>query len=275
MPEAPRGSEGGRSGRERPGEATLRAAPRHGEPGRAAPGRERSRRRSASAPIPDARSAGENSGRGLIGPVRAGGGGDAFLRRHGGPLLDPPPDEFELRRTERLPLSRRGHPGRAVGRRVADPMPKRAGRGVAGNDRRAAVAAGPDQLGRIEPKRGLLLERAVAGEALGGQERLDVAGVIHDLPECHSGHKKNEQSERDSGPVAQGTHPRRTRRINTNAWVRLMPSRGEGKRPSAPERLEFPRLIPCETMPGGPADTIASLKNDGLLTHRSRANRSL
>jgi hypothetical protein len=52
-------------------------------------------------------------------------------------------------------------------------------RRVAGNNRRAAVATGPNRRSRIQPQAGLLFQCTMAGKTLLRQDRFHLAQIVH------------------------------------------------------------------------------------------------
>ena len=94
-----------------------------------------------------------------------------LIRRPG---LDPPREQLLLLGRERLLRMRRGHDHVGIG--GVDPGNQFALRQVAGDDRpRAAFEFAGRLLGGVEPQARLLLPRPMAGVAVFGEERPDVA----------------------------------------------------------------------------------------------------
>ncbi len=93
---------------------------------------------------------------------------------------DPPPQRFDLLRSQRVPLGRRRHP--YVGIAACHAGQQFAVVHIAGHDgAHAAVQLGQRTVTPVESQPGLphALVRPVALEAAAGQDRLDVAGEVH------------------------------------------------------------------------------------------------
>ena len=107
-----------------------------------------------------------------------GSGSGLSLGGAAGPLVDPSPDQVDLRRAQGLAVGGRGHAPLAL---LGDQVDERALVTLAGEDRRARRSIGHERLHGVDAELGLLLEGAVAGVAAGRQDRPDLLRVVDGL----------------------------------------------------------------------------------------------